>query len=118
MSCRLIGVNDASSERNTQLLLSSKKGFALMLTLWVLAILGMMVLTLSMMVSANIKASSYLAKDVRAYLLARGAVKRIAVDLYNRENRKKKKALHKKKNLGRPRNGLSIHRTGLFIKGN
>lgn len=56
-------------------------GFALMLTLWVLAALSVMALTLSMVVRANVKVTSYLKKDVRAFYLARGAVKRIAVEL-------------------------------------
>lgn len=59
----------------------NNRGFALILTLWVLAILSVLLLTFSLMVRRNIKASSYFSKDVTASLLARGAVKRVALEL-------------------------------------
>lgn len=63
----------------------NNRGFALILTLWVLAILSVLLLTFSQMVRKNIKASSYFAKDVNASLLARGALKRVALELLPKE---------------------------------
>lgn len=68
---------------NSKLTTRNDNGFALMLTLWVLAVLSVIALTLSMIVSANVKAASYLEKDVRALYLARGAVNRMIVELSN-----------------------------------
>lgn len=63
----------------------SNRGFALILTLWVLAILSVLLLTFSIMVRGNVKAGSYLSKDVQASVAARGAIKRVALELLPKE---------------------------------
>jgi type II secretory pathway component PulK len=65
--------------------LKNNRGFALILTLWVLAILSVMLLTFSRLVATSTKASSYLSKDVQASALARGALKRVALELLPQE---------------------------------
>ena len=61
--------------------IKNKQGFALILTLWVLAILSVLLLTFLQLVATNTKASSYLSKDVQASALARGGLKRVALEL-------------------------------------
>lgn len=65
--------------------LRNKQGFALILTLWVLAILSVLLLTFLRLVATSTKASSYLSKDVQASALARGGLKRVALELLPRE---------------------------------
>lgn len=65
--------------------IKNKKGFALILTLWVLAILSVLLLTFLRLVGTSTKASSYLSKDVQASALARGGLKRVALELLPRE---------------------------------
>jgi len=59
----------------------NSEGFALLLTLWVLAALSVLLLTFGMLTSSNVKASSYFKKDCAAYYLARGGLKRVALKL-------------------------------------
>lgn len=66
-------------------IIKNKKGFALILTLWVLAILSVLLLTFLRLVGTSTKASSYLSKDVQASALARGGLKRVALELLPRE---------------------------------
>lgn len=65
--------------------IKNNKGFALILTLWVLAILSVLLLTFLRLVGTSTKASSYLSKDVQAAALARGGLKRVALELLPRE---------------------------------
>jgi len=60
---------------------SDESGFALILTLWVSAILSCLLLTFSMRVSANLRASSYHLKETNAYYLARGGIYKVASEL-------------------------------------
>lgn len=60
---------------------SAENGFALLLALIVLASLSSLLITLSMTVSTSVKMASYFKKEVEAAYLARGAVKRVALEL-------------------------------------
>jgi len=66
-------------------LLHNNKGYALILSLWVLAILSCLLLTFSMRVSSNLKTASYQLKDTQALYLARGGISRIAAELIPQE---------------------------------
>jgi len=70
-----------AAQRRIWTFCETDRGFALIMTLWVLAILSVMLLTFSMMVGGNVKASSYFSKDTIASYLARGGVKRVALEL-------------------------------------
>ena len=60
---------------------SNESGYALVLTLWVSAILACLLLTFSMRVRANLRASSYHLKETTAFYLARGAIYKVASEL-------------------------------------
>ena len=70
-----------AAQRRIWTFCETDSGFALIMTLWVLAILSVMLLTFSMMVGGNVRASSYFSKDTNACYLARGGVKRVALEL-------------------------------------
>lgn len=59
----------------------SQRGFALVLTLWVLSALSILLLTFSMQVRTNVRAASYLRDQAQAEELARGAIERMALAL-------------------------------------
>ena len=58
-----------------------QRGFALILTLWVLMILSVLVLTFTMSVNSNIENASYLKDKIQASTYAEGAIQLIAVSL-------------------------------------
>ncbi len=66
---------------NKEFLKYKQRGFALILTLWVLMILSVLVLTFTMSVNSNIENASYLKDKIQASVYAEGAIQLIAVNL-------------------------------------
>lgn len=62
-------------------LLTREEGFALLMTLWVLAVLSVLLLTLTMMAGSNMKASGYFSREVASHYLLRGGLYRMAAEL-------------------------------------
>ena len=62
-------------------MISSERGFALLLTLWVLMILSVLMVTYSMAVNSNLKNASYLKDEIQASAYADGVLSLMAVNL-------------------------------------
>ena len=83
------------------MLKSRDKGFALILTLWVLMILSVLILTYSMSVNSSIKNASYLRDKVQASAYANGALNLVAMSLIP-PNDKKNEANNDDNNKNKP----------------
>ncbi len=72
---------EPNRKSKTNMRVKENKGFALILTLWILAILSMWLLALSSSLTSNVSSVSYLKKDMEAFYLAKGAIRRLALEL-------------------------------------